>query len=119
MTDKFTCLIPKESKHGEAIHCPVEPPHDKMTIEFFNPDEKTPFATGYVAGRRCPEIAGYVFRPMKLNLESRQRDQHLKKGDKVVVSVKFWNKVEQPKTKMDKPKMSELIQEVKETLTIT
>lgn len=118
MTDKFTCLIPKEVKHAEAIHCPIEPQHDKITIEFSNPGEKTPFATGYIAGRRVPEIAGYVFRPTKLNLETRQRDQHLKPGDKVEVSVKFWNKCEQPKTKMDKPKMSELIQEVKETLTI-
>lgn len=119
MTDKFICIIPKECKHAEAIHCPVEPPHDKMTIEFSNVGDKTPFATGYIAGRRCPEIAGYVFRPTKLNLETRQRDHLLKPGDKVQVSVKFWGKCEQPKTKMDKPKMSELIQEVKEIITIT
>ena len=118
MADKYQIAIPKEVEHTKVLSCIVEPPHDKMTIDLCD-EEGNSFIRGGIANRRCGCIDAFVKRPQRLNMATRQRDQPLKAGDKIVVKVSLWDKVENPKTRFDKPKFSELIQEAKEPVTIT
>jgi len=118
MADKYTIIIPKEVEHTKVLSCIVEPPHDKMTIDLCNQGSTTPFLRGGIANRRCPSIDAFVKRPIKLNLETKQRDKPLVKGDKIDVIVTLWSKVENPVNKGDKPKFSGELQKVKETVTI-
>jgi hypothetical protein len=118
MTDR-QIVIPTEVEHTKILSCIVEPPYDKMTIDLCEVGSTEPFLRGGIAGRRCPSIDAFIKRPQKLNMKTKQRDPPLKAGDKIDVIVTLYNKVEQPKVRTDKPKFSEPIQSVKETVTIT
>ena len=52
--------------------------------------EDEPFSFGGVKTRRCPEVAGFLFRPQRLNKSTKKRDAPLKKDDIVIVKVTFW-----------------------------
>lgn len=114
MTDKYTIVIPDTVKHTGLLQCPVEPPHDKMSITFTTKGADEPFREGKIVNRRCPEIAGFMFRPQRINKKTKARETALKDGDIVIVKVTLFNKSDPTKRILSEP-IQHLEQEVRIT----
>lgn len=89
---KFKIAIPEKCKYTSLLQCPVDPPHDNMLITMTTKGDDKPFREGMIINRRCPEIAGFLFRPMIVDEKTRKRVAPLKKGDIVVVKVVLFTK---------------------------
>ena len=101
--DKYFIVIPEKVNHTGLLQCPVDPPHDKMSITFTTKGADEPFREGKILNRRCPEIAGFMFRPQRLNRRTKARDTPLKDGDIVIVKVTLYNKSDPTKRTLSDP----------------
>ena len=79
--------IPDDVEYTKPLICQVDPPCEDMTITFTLVGEDKPFREGKIEGRRCPEIASYMFRPRKLDKTTKQFPEPLKAGDKIIVKI--------------------------------
>lgn len=86
-------FIPDSCEHTQPLRVLVEPPSDKMYIQLCDPETKNPFQSGKIEGRRGQEIAIFMFRPMKIveNDGKVEMQQHLKKGEQVLVCVQVFD----------------------------
>lgn len=109
--EKFVIVIPDRCKYTGLLQCLVDPPHDFMSITMTTKGEDEPFREGKVIGRRCPEISGYLFRPMKVDIKKKSRVPALVDGDKIVVKVTLYKEGEPNKRTLSSPIQS-LEQEV-------
>lgn len=101
--EKYMIVIPDKVEYTKLLQCPVDPPHDKMSITFTTKGEDEPFREGKIVNRRCPEIAGFMFRPMKIDRKTKARVKPLQDGDIVTVKVTLYNKSEPTKRILSEP----------------
>ena len=104
---KHTIVIPAKCGYTKPLCCPVDPPHEFMSVEMTLAGEDAPFRTGLIVGRRCPTIDAFLFRPGALNKTSRQRDKPLKKGDIIQIKVTLFKKGDVGKRTLSEPFQSE------------
>lgn len=83
--------IPNKVEYARPLHCTVDPPQSHMTIEFAAEGETEPFRIGYIKGRRIAEIAGFVFRPRRNQLNKKQIDKPLVAPCKITTTVKIYD----------------------------
>ena len=100
---KYEIAIPDECPYTGLIQCLVDPPYDKMSVTFTLEGEDEPFRGGKITNRRCPEVSGFMFRPMKLNKKLKKRDEPLKEGDTVIVKVTLFKKSNPSKNTLSEP----------------
>ena len=102
-----TIVIPPNCKHTEALRAQVDPPHAFMSISMTFPGESGPFREGKLIGRRCPEIAAFLFRPGILDTKTRKRAAPLQKKDKIKIKVTLYKKGDPTKKTLSEPFQTE------------
>ena len=97
----MTIVIPKSVKNCKALRCLIDPPTSDVTVSFTLEGEDEPFRTATLI-RRSSEIAAFMFRPRKLDVQKEKFTEPLKPGDVINVEVVLNGKSKEPESKMQK-----------------
>ena len=81
MSEEISIVIPDRVEYTKGLFCPVSPPQSYMSISFTEEGQTEPFREGFIKGRKCPEIAAFMFKP---------RSKPFEAGSKITVNIKCY-----------------------------